>query len=141
MRLCRLVNAVSPGIVKKYKVTHGALELAPQPRINTPTPTHQDTDRPFECMANIGHFIAACKQLGVSPIFETCALCPASPARRLSPSSSVSARPCLAHGRPDLFEGKNMRPVAQCIHALARLARQLQYGGPLLAPQSERMVV
>ena len=29
MRLCRLVNAVSPGIVKKYKVTHGALELAP----------------------------------------------------------------------------------------------------------------
>ena len=36
--LCRLVNAVSPGIVRSYK----------------------DTSRPFECMANIGHFTQVC---------------------------------------------------------------------------------
>jgi len=88
-RLCKLVNAVSPGIVS---------------RVN-------DSDRPFVHMENISHFTSACTVLNVLPVFNP----------------------------PDLYEEKNMKTVVQCIHSLARAARARGFGGPLLAPASERM--
>lgn len=74
---------------------------------------HQ-SDRPFEHMENIGNYTKACARLGVSPTFDT----------------------------PDLYEGKNMKVVCQNIAALERVARGLEtYDGPLIARQTERMLI
>ena len=88
--LCRLMNAVSPGIITKVK----------------------ETDRPWDHMANIAHYTKACQRLHVAPTFET----------------------------PDLFEGKNLKIVAQNVLALGRIARtKRQFAGPHLAGQKFTM--
>ena len=89
--LCRLVNAISPGVIH---------------RVN-------EADRPWAHMENINNYTTACERLGVEPTFMT----------------------------PDLYESKNLKVVVQNIHALARAAREhaVQFTGPLLAPQTERM--
>ena len=71
---------------------------------------------PFKQMENIGNYLSACTKLGVSAhdSFQTV----------------------------DLFEGKNMRVVAQNLHALARVARYVEvYSGPLLPDIMERVQI
>ena len=71
-----------------------------------------EKDTPFSHMENIGNYTKACERLRVTPTFDTI----------------------------DLYEAKNMRVVAQNLHALARTARTLEsYQGPLLSAQLERM--
>ena len=91
MLLCRLMNAVSPGIITKIN----------------------ESDRPWDHMANIANYTKACQRLHVTPTFEP----------------------------PDLTEGKNLRNVANNILALARTARTKRFNGPLLAPQVYTMQI
>ena len=72
------------------------------------------SERPWDHMGNIATYTKACEKLGVSPTFDTV----------------------------DLFEGKNMRVVAQNLHALARVARYVEvYSGPLLPDIMERVQI
>jgi len=69
-------------------------------------------ERPWGHMENIGNYTKACTLLGVTPVFET----------------------------PDLYEGKNLKCVAQNLVAVARYARTcVGYVGPLIAAQTATM--
>lgn len=74
----------------------------------------KESDKPWDHMENIGNYTKACEKLHIQPTFET----------------------------PDLFDCKNLRPVAQNVLALARAARNIEaYTGPLLAATHERMML
>ena len=72
------------------------------------------SERPWDHMGNIATYTKACEKLGVSPTFDTV----------------------------DLFEGKNMRVVAQNLHAL-RTRRAIRGGvfGAVLPDIMERVQI
>ena len=74
----------------------------------------KESDKPWDHMENIGNYTKACEKLQIKPTFET----------------------------PDLFDAKNLRSVAQNVHALARAARGWEaYKGPLIAESHQRMML
>lgn len=74
----------------------------------------KESEKAWDHLENVGNYIKACEKLHISPIFEP----------------------------PDLVECKNLRCVAQNVHALARAAAKLEsYAGPVLAATHERMML